>query len=600
MSFNDSATDVPFDKPQRHIVRWIVLIIVALLIAWIAWVGIRALLAYSSLHNVLTASELARADLKTNDLNKALGRIDGVSGDAANAANLTSDPAWRLAEFIPWVGQNLSAFRHSASVVNIVVNDGVGPLVDAGDAFSLSIFQPHNGTIDLSKIAAVKPAIDKAADGMKAAEKESAQFSSTWVLPQLANQTTHLAKVVSDSAAGISSIRTAVDLMPSMLGSDGPRTYLILVQNAAELRVRGGNPGAMEVVTADNGTLTLSGQGAASTFPYLTTPVDGLDAETEAIYGNLPATRIQNTTGIPDFPTGAKLAQEQWAKETGQTVDGVIAVDPGVLAYMLRASGPLTLSNGVIINADTVRQLLFQEIYSKYSNPKDQDAVFADIARTVFSAATSGQIEGTAIGSAVGRGLSEGRILMWSAQPNDQKELATSPLAGVLPKTNKTATTLGVYLNDVTGGKLGYYLDMKSKLSSGRCATTSAPIYRTDATLTFTAPADAATSLPPYVTGDGVFGVKPGLVATTMYFYGPVDADVTNVMVNGEKVKYATFTNLGRSVFKIDTLLKPGENIEVQVDFRGNVADSTDVSLEQTPMIFPNAVKYSALECSTG
>jgi Protein of unknown function (DUF4012) len=599
MSLNKNAGGANVQQ-KTPIARWVIIGIVALLIAWVAWVGIRGYLAYNSLKTVLTASELAKTDLKHNDLKTALNRLNAVSGEAANAAGLTSDPAWKLAEIVPWAGPNLSAFGHSASVINTIINDGVKPLAAAGDAFSLAIFQPTNGTLDLSKVLAVQPAIDRAADALKDASAEAELIDSSSILPELAAQTSHLDKVVSESALEIGSIRTAVDLMPTMLGGDGPRNYLILVQNAAELRVRGGNPGAMELVTAQNGTLSLTGQAAAADFPYLKTPVAGENAETKAIFGDLPATRIQNTTGIPDFPTGAKLAQEQWKLKTGQTVDGVIAIDPIVLTYMLHASNPLTLSSGKTLTAEGVRKLLFQDVYAKFSNPRDQDAVFADIARSVFSAATSGKVSGIALGTAVGRGISEGRILVWSANADEQEDLAASPVSGALPKTNDDNTTLGVYLNDVTGGKLGYYLDLKAQLASGRCTPTSVPEYHTDATLTFNAPTDAATSLPPYVTGEGVFGVQPGLVATTLYFYSPVGSAITNVTVNDAKVKYEKLLDDGRSVIKVDSLLKPGEKIHVQVYYRGKVADSKTVNLEQTPTIFPNKVVYTALECANG
>jgi Protein of unknown function (DUF4012) len=599
MSNNKNAGSISV-QPKMPIVRWVIIGLVALLIAWVAWVGIRGFLAYNSLKTVLTASELAKTDLKNNDLKTALNRLNDVSGEAANAAGLTSDPAWKLAEVVPWAGPNLSAFGHSASVINTIINEGVKPLAAAGDAFSLAIFQPTDGTLDLSKVLAVQPAIDKAANALNDASTEAALIDSSSILPELAAQTSKLDKVVSESAVEIGSIRTAVDLMPTMLGGKGPRTYLILVQNAAELRVRGGNPGAMELITAENGTLSLTGQAAAADFPYLKVPVAGEDAETTAIYGDLPATRIQNTTGIPDFPTGAKLAREQWKEKTGQTVDGVIAVDPVVLTYMLRASNSLTLSSGKSLSANDVRKLLFQDVYAKYSNPRAQDAVFADIARTVFSAATSGQVSGIALGTAVGRGISEGRILVWSANADEQKDLANSPVSGALPKTNDDKTTLGVYLNDVTGGKLGYYLDLKTQLTSGRCTPTSVPEYHTDATLTFNAPVDAATSLPPYVTGQGVFGVQPGLAATTMYFYSPVGSAINNVTVNDVKVKYEKLLHDGRSVIKVDTVLKPGEKINVQVYYRGKVADSKTVNLEQTPTIFPNKVVYTAVECANG
>ena len=53
---------------------------------------------------------------------------------------------------------------------------------------------------------------------------------------------------------------TVARLLPPMLGQDGPRDYLLVVQNNAEIRSTGGLPGSLQILTADNGKLTLAEQ----------------------------------------------------------------------------------------------------------------------------------------------------------------------------------------------------------------------------------------------------------------------------------------------------------------------------------------------------
>ena len=61
-------------------------------------------------------------------------------------------------------------------------------------------------------------------------------------------------------------------LLPPMLGSEGPRTYLVVFQNPAELRSTGGIFGSFALMTADNGKITIADQSASSRTIGTSTP----------------------------------------------------------------------------------------------------------------------------------------------------------------------------------------------------------------------------------------------------------------------------------------------------------------------------------------
>ena len=62
---------------------------------------------------------------------------------------------------------------------------------------------------------------------------------------------------------------TVTRLVPPMLGQDGPRQYLLVVQNNAEIRSTGGLPGSLQILRADNGKLTLAEQRSVDDFDVL-------------------------------------------------------------------------------------------------------------------------------------------------------------------------------------------------------------------------------------------------------------------------------------------------------------------------------------------
>ncbi|MBA2774339.1 MAG: DUF4012 domain-containing protein [Nocardioidaceae bacterium] len=65
----------------------------------------------------------------------------------------------------------------------------------------------------------------------------------------------------------------AVKLLPPMLGPDGPRSYLVMFQNTAELRAAGGIPGAIAIIRAAGGKLRLTQQGDAGSLGSYRWPV---------------------------------------------------------------------------------------------------------------------------------------------------------------------------------------------------------------------------------------------------------------------------------------------------------------------------------------
>ena len=144
-------------------------------------------------------------------------------------------------------------------------------------------------------------------------------------------------------------------LLPPMLGADGPRTYLVAFQNPAEPRATGGIFGSFAVVRADQGKISIIDQGAASrTLGPFDPPVAELTGERPDLYGPELAQYPQDVNFTPDFPTAARLFAEMYRLRTGTTVDGVLAIDPVALSYMLEGAPPIDVGDGVSITADNL------------------------------------------------------------------------------------------------------------------------------------------------------------------------------------------------------------------------------------------------------
>ena len=173
--------------------------------------------------------------------------------------------------------------------------------------------------------------------------------------------------------------------------------------------------------------------------------------------------------------------------------------------------------------------------------------------------------------------------------------LAGTTLAGRLPISDAATQRFGVYLNDATGAKMDMHLDVKVGAVQVICRKDLRPTYGVEVTLTNTAPADAATSLPEYVTGGGYFGVTPGNVQTIVSVYGPKSMQNLGVTRDGKKIGYYPTTDTGYPVSSLTVELAPGDSTTITYGWLGAKPFSGDIVTQMTPVIFSQMLNKAIL-----
>jgi hypothetical protein len=130
------------------------------------------------------------------------------------------------------------------------------------------------------------------------------------------------------------------DFLLKLVGGNGKKTYLVLLQNNSELRPTGGFPGTYALVTFEDGYLKK----------IYVDDIYQIDANLrENIVPPLQMQHITPTWGMrdanwfADFPTSARKIEEFYQKESGGGVDGVLTVTPDVIAGMLKITGPIDM-----------------------------------------------------------------------------------------------------------------------------------------------------------------------------------------------------------------------------------------------------------------
>lgn len=560
---------------------WTLVGLLAVLVGCVIWIGVRGALAYEHLRAAESAARAVAAE--ADDPTRAAPALQGITDDASAAHDLTSDPIWTAAQALPWIGPQLHAVAVVSEAAADVTASALAPLSALATEISGGALRPVDGRFDLSGLAELHNAIAVSAPALDRAAASVDGIDRAALVAPLATRIEAFGRVIDSARAGIDAADRASTLMPAMLGADGPRNYLVVFQNNAEWRSLGGIVGAMAVIHAEDGAISLTAQGSSSDFPKYTPPVLDLGAELVAIHGTKPAQYVQNATQVASFPRAAQIAQEMWAQKTGLRVDGVIALDPVTLSYILAATGPIPLPSGDVLSADNALALLLNEVYRRYPNPPDQDAFFQTAAATVFAAIARGTADPAALLTALADAGQERRLLVWSQDPGEQSVLEGTTLQGDLPVTDAAQTTFGVYLNDGTGSKMDYYMHVAS--GAAWCAgATGGNDATLEVTLRADGPADAAT-LPAYITGGGGFGVAPGVTRTVAYLYLPTGATLVSSTETGPGTTagFGSGTDSGRPVLIWESKLAPGEQATATIRVR--TPETASVTAQVTPIL---------------
>jgi len=582
--------------PPRRARRIALIVGASLFVFVVAWIGIRGLIAKSELEAAIPLADEVKKSLLANEPEQAAAKLGDLQAHTTLAVALTGDPIWRVAESFPSLGSNLTAFRQAAEVVAYVSDDGLEPVVELATTIDISSFKPIDGQINIQPIIESQESVALADDVVTEALLRSQAIDTTFTLDAVNDAVAELEGVLADASSTLGVLRTAVNLMPDMLGANGPRNYLLMFQNNAETRALGGNPASLALVTVDNGRIDLTAQASGRDFPRDSPPID-IPADLLALYaGDLPYGAIDghitNITHFPDFSIAASLAKGFWEREFGTTIDTVVSFDPVALSYLLGAAGDVVLETGDVLTADNVVPLVLSDVYSRYLDFGDQDRFFAASARAVFDVVKSGKGDSKDLVAALGKAVDERRLLIWSTIPQEQEIILPTTLSGVLPTTNEPETVVGAFINGFSTSKLNYYTDTAVRVYAPVCEPDGFSTV-TAVTVTSNVPLDPSV-LPPYVIGSSFNGV----ITYDVVAIGPVGATYESFEApDSNGYLFNSGFQDGRPVARIRVAMDPGQTSTVTVTMNSAAGDYGPLKLVTTPMVRATPITYAETGC---
>ncbi|PPF82446.1 hypothetical protein C5B96_09100 [Subtercola sp. Z020] len=577
---------------------------VACVVGWVAWQAVQAKDSLERAQGTVTElqASLTSLDFTSLDTSAITASADSFATDVSDARQHANDPLFKIAEKVPMVGPNLTAVRQLTDTLDQLSTQALLPVVDFSKTLTPDAIKPVDGKLNVEILRNGDTTLQNADAAITATTASLAAIDTTDTVGQIGSAKTTLTSALGKAQAQIAKVRGTLTTVEGIVGMNGTRHYLLAFLNNAETTGLGGGPASLSMLTVDNGSFAITDQASSQNFPLDDGPARALDANVLGIYGQGVASTLNWSTSRPDFPTAALTIKAFWDKyKGGETVDGVISVDPLALADILAVTGPVKVeATGDVITADNAVALLLHDVYLRY--PKsligaETDEFFAEAAKSIFAGVTTTSANPAQLLTAIQKSVDSGNLMAWSANADESALLKGTKLEGVLPTTNEPQTLVGTFFRDVSVSKTDYYLETGVALQTDVCANPNSPTFTQTVTLHSTITTDEAESLPDYVVGQNFHGAK---FSTEVYGYGPVGATITNTQVGDSSVGGSarpSSEDLGRPVGRAIVDLAPGETTTVTFTYTGAAGTYGPPTLQGTPMINATQTAIDAPGC---
>jgi hypothetical protein len=573
---------------RRRVLRWSGLVALAGLLL----VLVAGITGYEARSPLRTALDTARSGLLAAEHGDQATAIADFRKSSSAFRAAESDLAWaRAAEVVPIVSQQIRAIRVATSIGDSLARAG---LTTASTA-SVSDLKLVDGAFPIARLEQFQPVFEQDLKVLSAVSGETSSFSSPWLVSVLRTRLeavdSRVQRATHDAQIGL----LATKEVPGILGANGLKTYLVVVENPAESRGSGGVIGDYAEITADAGHLHLVKVGSVGQLNR-----DGVKPKERSLpdipdfvdrYGAyFPQDHWENISMSPDFPTVAAVVEYLYPQSGGVKLNGVISVDPVAMAGFLKMVGPVT-SKGldVQVTQANVVSFLANDEFVRFPDNRLRVQFVEGLLKKVWHELTSRPLPAVPkLVKDLEPAVKGGHLLMYSSTSGAESFFNQIHVSGAMPPVD--GDFVGVVTQNSAGNKIDWYL----RRTIDYDATLNLQWHTITATLTVKLHNTAPTSGQPAVVIDGAAGVEttPGESLTWVNLYTPWQISGTPTL-NGHPLVLESQYELGRQVYSAIIGIPSGSTDVVTVHLTGSWPESLshyELSWYHQPELFKDVV----------
>jgi len=501
------------------------------------------------------------------------------------------------ARYLPVIGRYLvigeDVTRSAAAVVEPALASA--RLAD-GDALRI-----QGARVDLDAVAALRPPLVDTLDAVPGARRAIGSLRAERLPGVVERRIRDLDDSLADATEDGEFVLGALDLVPQLLGGDGPRRWFVLMQTPSEQRASGGIAGGYGELVVEDGKMELVRSGEANELNQNGPPweLGELASEYARFQGTGPERYFQNVTNVPHFPTVGRTITAVYPQARGAPVDGVISVDPQVLGALLSLTGPIEVPGWPtpVTARNAVRTLLYEQ-YQRLDGPEGEQFI-TDTIQATFDRLEAGTLPAPA---RVMRTLSPlvraERLKLFSLRPEEQALFEEMGAAGEVPEPDG-GDFFQLVTQNVGQSKIDWFQHRTLEYDVTHDPVTGRVDAVATVTITNTAPAEGLSEL---LIGGENFPEPGGLGRSRLYVDLYSALDLQAVTVDGQPSGLVAQRAEGRNLYWTIETIPPGGSRTFQLFLTGTVEPGEPYVLElgRQPVVRPDDVEVTVRTASGG
>jgi len=516
---------------------------------WMVACAVTLVHSATQLQTGVDAIARVRGEVSTQDLadNRAAGDLHNAVGHFGRAHAMLDDPWLAPLGIVPYAGRQLRSTQALASAAYRVAQAGNQTLDQAHTLLDAPRQTPAERADLIRQMAAAVATLSRRTDHIDLGPANA-------LLPALAAKRAAFATDLAKLRTGLDRGAGATAALADLLG--GPRTYLVLAANNAEMRDGSGMFLDAGTLSTDNGTLTFAEFGPTSEL-YNPIPNVPLTGDLQRLWGALHPNQEWRSLGLsPQFPANAALAAQMWQTQMGQRVDGVLAVDVDGLRAILQATGPVS-AGGRTVDATDVEQTLLKDQYvgltdNATQNDPRREALGA-LAGAVLGSLQQPGVPFARLATQVAQAAAGRHFLAWAADPRIQAGWSAATVDGAV---SGDGVLLG--LNNVGANKLDPYQQIDVRMTIAPAGVNTGVTVA--ATISNQTPGDVS----PYVAAGSDPKLAPGTYVGVAALDFPTAAGAARVDRPAVSASGRDYTS---DVIAVPVALAPGESTTITWSF---------------------------------
>lgn len=510
-----------------------------------------------------------------------------ASAERARNGYRSAGPIMDLARSLPKVGAVLGETEHLVRASELAADAARGTLTIAEGALrgrdrviERDPDDPDGGArIRIERIREIAGIVDEVRERIQGVSTELGAIDADAIPQRLQRAVRSGIRQAEDADAALADAEAGFEVLPSVLGADRPKTYLIIMQNPAEQRGTGGSALRFSPLVIDDGKPILPTGRDVNLSVY---DVDEdrrrffeVPLPEDAWYQRVipDARRFGNANFTPDWPLASELmlAYGHAAEPDFPQVDGMIAVDPLMLQNLMPGVGRFRTHYGNVISQRRSVHFLLSRAYSAFG-AKDEvrKAVLRGVVERFYERMIS-PAHPTELVQGFGESLAEKHMQIWLADPEAQAFIERMDWDGAIARA-KNADYLNVVEQNVGGNKLDLFQEQTHRLDVRVDGDDVTNRVRVDVTNNTYLPQHR------YVMGDSA-GLLGGVTRPMMNVYVPGDAELLDAEVEGELYPMEAgaaawsggfppeYHERGKTVWAVAFLLPIGDTATVIYDY---------------------------------